>query len=300
MTRFFLLSLFACALAAGRPALARPAIETCEASYRALYGKPVVNVRVVFGYKDTRPGRFVGDRHERLAFVQRILKTCDKGQACGFTRSTQNSDLFVKTIKGPQGKRVRVQLWVAHSSVGSDDQENRRDSLQSWQSRYSADAFFSGLGKADVLFYNGHSRFGGGPDFSPPRLDRAGVVETAFYKDERPGFARTIDVLEAETLLSGRSGKLKLMGLFSCTSSQHFSEDIRFAADVGLLSSHQLMYYADAMESSLAALSGLLEMKCEGELRRSIRAGSPLRAMKVDGFFKKRSAAAQGPLSIRK
>lgn len=292
-----LLTAFAAAVLCSVGALAKApaAAENCEAPYKKLFGKSVVNIRMVFGYKDTRPGRFVGDRHERLAFVQRITQPCSIGQACGFTRSNQNSDLFVKMITGPKGKKVRVQLWIAHSAVGSDDEENRQDPFQSWQSRYTSDAFFGGLGKADIVFYNGHSRFGGGPDFLPPRLGTGNAIQTTFYQEERPGFIKAIDNLETEALMNGKSGKLKMLGLFSCASSQHFSDDIKRTAGIGLLSSHHLMYYADALESSIAALSGLLEMRCEANLRRSIRAGSPLRAMKIDGFFSRKSPSSPVP-----
>ncbi|MCM2282848.1 MAG: hypothetical protein NDI61_13495 [Bdellovibrionaceae bacterium] len=257
--------------------------EECDRFYRALYRKPVINIRVVFGYKDTRPGRFVGDRHERLAFVQRILKPCVNGQACGFTRGPQNTDLFIKMLPQPNGKRTRIQLWVAHSAVGSDDIENRRDPFQNWQSRYASDAFFSGLTKADVVLYNGHSRFGGGPDFTPPRLTPGNGIETSYYQDERPGFAHAIDTLEAEVLLTGRAGRLKMLGLFSCASSQHFSDELKKTAKVGVLSSQHLMYHGDALESSLGALSGLLERQCKSDLANSIRSGQPMRAMNIEG-----------------
>ena len=57
---------------------------------------------MVFGYKDSRPARFVGDRHERLALIQRLTSECSGSQqACGFERSPENSDLFIKSIMGP-------------------------------------------------------------------------------------------------------------------------------------------------------------------------------------------------------
>lgn len=267
---------------------AKPTTKTpsCTSAYDALYSKSVVNVRVVFGYKDTRPGRFVGDRHERIAFVQRITAPCATDQACGFTRSRQNADLFVKSVQGPSGRTTRVQLWVAHSAAGSDDQENRLDPFQHWQSRYASDAFFGGLSKADIVLYNGHSRFGGGPDFEPPVLNADQSIQTQFYRDERPGFSRTMNRLGSliHANVEGGDG-LKVLGLFSCASSQHFSDRIRNVAGIGLLSSRHLMYHGDALESSLAALSGLLERRCKTDLQTRIRGGSPLRAMKVEGLF---------------
>src|SRR5690606_18334478 len=61
---------------------ARPALETalsipeadrknsaCHRAYARLYKNDIVDMRLVFGYKDARPARFVADRYERAAIV---------------------------------------------------------------------------------------------------------------------------------------------------------------------------------------------------------------------------------------
>lgn len=287
--------------------LASTAVADCAKTYRKFYSRPVVNIRIVFGYKDARPARFVGDRHERLAFVQRILEPCppsppspplpssatssadslsssgsSSGQACGFTRSPENADLFFTTIRGPDGKQVKVQLWVANSSVGSDDEANRADPFQIWQSGYARNAFFSGLqGDAEGVFYNGHSRFGGGPDFEPPRLTPAGAVNEPYYKTRRPGLTKTLDIFENHLFSKNKSERLKVLGLFSCASSKHFLEEIRQYSDTKLISSQNLIYHAEALESSLAALSGLLEMRCQGEFNNLLAKSAPGQGLRL-------------------
>ena len=58
---------------------------SCRNAYLKLYGRRSIDVRILFGYKDARPARFVGDRYERALFVADLLKPCAPGQiACGF------------------------------------------------------------------------------------------------------------------------------------------------------------------------------------------------------------------------
>jgi hypothetical protein len=257
----------------------------CTETYRKLFAKPTVNIRIVFGYKDARPARFVGDRHERLAFVQRILRTCEgANQACGFNRDDDNADLFTKEIDGPDGRKVNVRLVVASSSIGSDDASNRQDAYQKWQSGYAERIFLTGIEKADIVFYNGHSRFGGGPDFEVPHLTEAGTVDVSYYRGRRPGFQKIREKLH-ERVAKGEDS-LKLFGLFSCTSSQHFAEEIEAESKgTGLISSRSLIYYTDALDNSLSALSAVLEMRCPREFRAAIRQGQPVNGAVLQGFF---------------
>ena len=263
-----------------------PASAACKTAYRELYGKSVVNMWMLFGYKDTRPARFVGDRHERLAFVQKIVNKCKPGNfACGFERSPKNSDLFLKKIRNIDGKAVTVQLWVVNSSVGSDDQANRENPFQNWQSTYAQKAFSDAIDRADIVFYNGHSRFGGGPDFAPPHLSESGEVDTAYYQNQKPGFTAALESLQKQSFTSSPTGsRLKVLGLFSCSSDQHFTNEIKQYANVGLISSRSLIYYADALDNSIAALSSLLQMRCRNGFNKSLHDGRSPKGMTIEGF----------------
>ena len=255
---------------------AKPELS-CAAITSRIAAQGTLKVRVVFGYKDTRPARFVGDRHERLAFIQRILKPCATGADCGFTRSPKNADLFTKTIpnrsglnfahsktgmsvRADSGSSVKVSLWVVHSSEGSDDQANRSDPMQEWRSRYSQAAFQTGLSDADVVFYNGHSRFGGGPDFAPPHLGLNNHIDANYYTSQQPGITRLLSAIE-----NSKASRAKILGLYSCSSEQHFTSAISNVANLRILASEKLVYYADAIEDSLRNLSSLLKWQCPGE-----------------------------------
>lgn len=228
----------------------------CSAMEKSLYSRDTVKVRMVFGYKDARPARFVGDRHERLAFIEKITAPCssEKETRCGFARSHDNADLFLKKTVVKK-KTHRVLLWVVNSSVGTDDQENRTDPFQKWKSKYAEEAFTGGLRDADVVMYNGHSRFGGGPDFNPPELSSSGTVDPKPYQSARSGLSKMTRAL-------GSSKRLKMLGLFSCSSSQHFNEEIHAASKAGVVSSKVLMYYSDALSQSLSTLEDVLSGHC--------------------------------------
>ena len=238
----------------------------CSLMEKDLDARDTFKVRMVFGYKDARPARFVGDRHERLAFIEKITTACTEKSAalgsgtvlktgvCGFSRSHDNADLFLKKVV-IRKKSHRVLLWVVNSSVGTDDQENRDDPFQKWKSKYAEEAFTSGLHDADVVLYDGHSRFGGGPDFAPPVLGKGDIVDPAPYQTARPGLTKMTRAMVGKS-------RLKMLGLFSCSSSQHFNEEIRRVSSAGILSSKVLMYYSDALSDSLKTLADVLEGRC--------------------------------------
>lgn len=240
---------------------------SCSALKSSLFSKSSIEVRMVFGYKDARPARFVGDRHERLAFIEKLTSPCSgENQACGFYRSIEDADLLTKPVE-IDGRVRAVKLYVVNSSVGSDDEENLSDPFQDWKSNHAETAFLDGLRSSDVVFYNGHSRFGGGPDFTSPKLARDGSVSVSAYKNNRQGLTKLVRALE-----EGRKPKskdyagLKVLGLYSCTSSQHFNRRIRSSSEAGLISSNALMYYSDALDQSVAALNTLLQNRCPKSL----------------------------------
>lgn len=263
--------------------------EACRQTYFAFYRNPQVDIKVVFGYKDARPARFVADRYERMIFIQRLTQKCTgKNLACGFLRSAADADLLTKVIGGPDGKGRTIFLRAIPSSVGPDDEENKIDPFQKWRTRYANLAFLQGLTHADAVIYNGHSRGGGGPDFGPPRLGKDQDVDFGWYRKNEPGLVPIIRTLE------GAPSQLKLLGLYSCASSKHFLDRVRKAKpDLGLITSPKLIYFSDALESSLESVSSLLAMKCEGAFRNSLtKARTRASGAEVSGFFEEENSGS--------
>ena len=265
-----------------RSALYEPPSSRCYQSYHRFYDKEEIRFEILFGYKDARPARFVGDRYERLTLIGQLLSPCPIGEhACGFVRSSYDKDLLEKEILGVDRNPRRIKAYLVNSSIGPDDNSNRKDPFQEWQSRYAKKHFVEGLQTADAVFYDGHSRDGGGPDFSPPKLV-AGHTDYPWYVENTPGLN-----LLTQALLN-TAGHTKLLGLFSCVSSQLFSEKVRMSApDLGLISSPKLIYYADALRVLRSALNALLGMWCENDFTLALQSNSKIQQAELHGFFQK-------------
>jgi hypothetical protein len=133
---------------------------------------------------------------------------------------------------------------------------------------------------ADAVFYNGHSRDGGGPDFSPPRLGPGKHPDYNWYKENRKGLA------EMTSALSQAKAGPKIIGMFSCASNLLFSKRILGAKkNLGLISNEKLLYYSDALQNSLDALSALLAMKCQHDFEAVLSAHSKPAGSHLLGFF---------------
>ncbi|MCB0405052.1 MAG: hypothetical protein KDD51_09715 [Bdellovibrionales bacterium] len=259
---------------------AERAASPCFQTYEELLSDGVLDVRIVFGYKDARPARYVGDRYERAILVEYLLGECRAGFfACGFDRDAEDADLFRKTVRAANGAKVLVRVRVAASSVGPDDEENReRDASQPQQSAYAERVFLDGLKVADVVFYDGHSRDGGGPDFEPPQMLKDDHVNYYWYVLRTPGLSKTVDALKAD------SGKRRLVGVFSCVSDKHFS-DVLLATKKknGLITSPNLIYYTEALRNLIGGLSATIGQFCKHSFAAAVRADES-RSSRLENF----------------
>ncbi len=254
----------------------------CRRAYDRFYRADTIDIRVIFGYKDVRPARFVGDRYEALIFTRYLLARCIPGwHACGFERDTKDPELFRKTIAGPDNRPRNVAVRVTHSSAGPDDRENRADGFQKWRTANASKMFFEGIEKADVVFYNGHSRDGGGPDFAPPHLTANEHVDYTWYTTHRPGFEKLREALAKD------GARVRLLGLFSCASRAHFTREIWQAKpEMATITSERLIYYSDALQAQLGALSALLGRECETGFGHALRAHPEAGNSRLYGFFR--------------
>jgi hypothetical protein len=254
--------------------------QVCDKTYNHFYKNDRTDIRIAFGYKDARPSRFVGDRYEAAWFASYLTAPCQADWfACGFSRDSTDPGLFRKLIVGPEGKARDVRVTLVSSAAGADDDENRNDVFQKWLSERASAAFLDGIEKADAVFYDGHSRDGGGPDFAPPRLAPDKHVDYDWYAKNKPGMGPLLERL-------GKS-QLPLLGFFSCASTGHFMKVIQETnPKVGTITSPKLIYYTDSMKNMLAALSALLGRKCETDFHSSLRAKVEVGDSHLDGFFR--------------
>ena len=241
-----------------QPVGARSSAAVCTSRVRELSQKKTLVIVYVFGYKDTRPARFVGDRYEKLQLVQRLTRSCDDEQyLCEFERSAKDAYIFEKQItRGPETQKIILQL--VSSSASEDDDENRRQPWQEWQSLRARQSLLRGLQQADIVFYNGHSRSGGGPDFAPPVLNRTQEVDYSYYRLEKTQFKILLDALRKS------KAHPTLVGLFSCRAEDLFGSQLEAVNQrVTLLAAPHLISYQEALHDSVYALEAILGNQCE-------------------------------------
>lgn len=258
-----------------------PTSESCLQRYQSLFRNHRLEVWIVFGYKDSRPARYVGDRYEKMVLRRWLLQRCGYGEyACGFVQDSEDGDLLMKETIGPDGNLRPVLVHLTHSSVGPDDDENRKDPFQEWRSQYAESRFATGIKEGNVVFYDGHSRAGGGPDFSPPRTFEGNLVDYSWYSVNRPGVTALLAHLAT-------SSQIQLLGLFSCLSTSHFAKKIlEKKPSLGLITSRKLLYYRDALKQMRRAMDALLGMWCSPTFDPAIEAESKNGTSVVTNFFR--------------
>jgi hypothetical protein len=230
----------------------------CSPTLRSLLKQKDLSIVYVFGYKDARPARYVGDRYERAQLVQKVTAPCVADQLlCNFQRDPEDGYLFHRYLV-QEAETQKIQLQIVGSSATEDDAENRTLSFQKWQSRSAQQALLTGISEADIVLYSGHSRAGGGPDFAPPVLKKASSeVNYAYYQNKRSQFSVLIKAIKKAKKPPA------LLGLFSCKADEHFRKELQgLNKGISLLAAPHLISYQEALDSSVQAMEALLKMDC--------------------------------------
>jgi hypothetical protein len=256
-------------------------LHVCADKYADLYKNRKLNVSIFFGYKDARPARFVADQYEKIQLIDRMLKQCGIGQKLCDFRWESSTDSYLKKIKVKAGYSVDVEFKIFSSSVSPDDDKNQTANYQLWVSESVKNQFKAHLRNADIVFYSGHSRSGGGPDFFPPLLSKTNMVKMDPYKESRDGLKHMVQSLKESGV-----NRLKLLGLFSCISETYFIDELSKAQPrLGFITSKDLLYQADSFRNLVNSAEAILEEKCEEEFNQSLNNQDPLRGSQIIKFF---------------
>ncbi len=258
----------------------------------------VLDIRYNLGYFDDSTGKAISwagwnwgyspsaDEGVFQAWRSVLKESCPNNtrHLCGFTEVSSANEIVRdgKTLLTKraeiQGRIVDVRITLTHASASPIFLDNigSLSLRQQHLSQISEDAYFTGIGSADIAFYNGHSRDGGGPDFHPPRLNSAKKPNyDGYYRVHRAGITRLINEL--------KKGPRKdtVIGLFSCDSKLHFERR--------LLANNQMqkmiltlpgIHYFDALNATTGYLEGLLRGSCGARLESFAKAEKRI----ADGF----------------
>lgn len=235
--------------------------RSCPADYRRqLPSSGPLRISIFYGYEN------FGDRTFDLVNSQamaRVLQEKCQGpaQVCGFkiSRKTATQTQLTKTVGG---QAVTINLYA--SSLTSFDNQNMNPDDKFWEQRKRSQAikahFYQELQASDVVFYGGHSRLGGGPSFEGQTLAQIGF-NYLFKLPLRP-------ILDA---VSARPTKLKVLGLFSCSSNKYYRTEFERAnPNLSLIVSHDEIESGEAEQMTIGALNSLLARKCAPEVKASL------------------------------
>ena len=231
-------------------------------------------VGVTLGYSDTADEKMdlVMDGWLMRKVTYHLTKPCEyQGQGfCDF-RIVRDGDggpsLYERRLVGPNGDEVSVDFWLMSSSYSEFDSENQGlyRSQQKDKSERARSFFEWTLNTADAVFYEGHSRDGGGPDFAPPRTRSNGKVDYPWYRKNQPGLKFLLGALK-----KAQAPNL-YFGLFSCSSEKHFRKSLSpFFANTKMILSTKVISAEKTKESLLTALESLLNFECPEDMRTRI------------------------------
>lgn len=245
-------------------------LQKCQEKMRRLYKDNVANIHLFMGYGDAGGKPPVAtDAIERAYLVQKLYAVCGV-EPCGFRADPKNANHLSKSL--PEGKKIVVKIYT--SALSDRDDLNRKNPKQAEHTKWMNEKFKTTLGSSEAVFYMGHSRDGGGPDFGPPVLDANGHTNYAWYRKHKPGLKMIQENM--------KKGTPELYGSFSCDSLKHFAAPIRKVnPDVIYFGTTRLAYYnytskvvnkvtlpdritnSEAIDSTLLAIGGVANQKCE-------------------------------------
>lgn len=269
----------------------------CQLRYGGLLQDGTLDIRIALGYFDWTTGgnvhysgRSFGlspsmDIGAFEALRDLLMSSCyGKLRFCGFRADPQNRSLLTKEVQ-IHGRRIQARVDIQFASATEYYSENvgRYREQQKQRTRYVENFFSKALNEADAVFYFGHSRNGGGPDFAPPvfagssnKVDYAG-----YYKPKKPGFNRMLSSLNS----SGR--KAPVIGLMSCASRSHFlKRTLAAAPDSGVITSLDVLNVDEVYTAMIGAVDALLRGQCQKSFYQSLRmTAENQKYITMDGMF---------------
>ncbi|WP_413289437.1 hypothetical protein [Bdellovibrio sp. HCB337] len=254
--------------------------EKCQSRYERILNDGVIDIRIIIGYFDWTTGSQIYSSGRNYGYspsidpgayraLREIITSRCPGEAefCEF--SADGPYKYSKSVIN-QGRRYLARVEIVFASVSEYYSANtgRYSSEQQQRSQAALAAFNSALKNADAVFYFGHSRNGGGPDFNPP-IFKPGtnkVDYSGYYKPQRPGYRKLISVL------SSSDRKPSILGLMSCDSRDHFLSGLKKVAPrMGVISSKDVLKVDGVYTALIGASDAILRGQCQRGFLESIR-----------------------------
>ncbi len=253
--------------------------QVCAPVFAKAFAKNELDIRYALGYFDDSTGNDIvwdGKNYGKSASLdieiffairENLMKPCQGNRVtCGFREHGDPENgkaIYTKNIN-LLGRNIEVFLTMTYASASNNYQRNKTElrDRQSFLTAQSDDNLFGGLTKADIIFYNGHSRNGGGPDFNPPILDSKDHTDyDGYYKVKRPGIKRALEAIKKNP------NQGLIYGSFSCFSASHFQKALTTTAPkIRMILSSDTIDYLQSLKASMGYLEGLMQGRCGEDL----------------------------------
>jgi hypothetical protein len=240
-----------------------------------LKNRRVLNIGVALGYSD------LTDEHIDLVTDGFTLNTLNKNLTnrcvyenqgfCAFNLidgGENQVNHFTRELKSPDGDDITVNIYTMNSSysIGNYDNKTKFKDLQDLKTQTAKNFYAWALTNTDVVFYEGHSRDGGGPDFAPPRPTRSGTVNYAWYHAHKPGLKFLLSALDST------QDRPMAIGLFSCASKGHFLKSLqKHSPESKLILSTKVVEAYKTKMGLMRTLESILNFECDSDLKARIR-----------------------------
>jgi hypothetical protein len=238
----------------------------------------VLNIAIALGYSDLTDEHFdlVTDGYTLNTIHSHLTSPCVyEGQGfCEFDLIEGDEHQvyhFSRSLINDSGENITVNIYTVNGSYSNNNSENKTiyKELQNTQTKIAKDFYGWALATSDMVFYEGHSRDGGGPDFAPPRQNRAGTVDYSWYHANKPGLKYLLSNLDTA------QKKPMTVGLFSCASRTHFLKKLKqHSPNSKLILSTKVVEAGKTKLGLLKTLESVLNFECDGDLKARIRESS--------------------------
>lgn len=243
----------------------------CERQYLERIKAPgVLNIAVALGYSDTTDKglNLVTDGWLQETLVTQLTKACAYPSQgfCEFKvqhADPQEVQLYTRELTLNDKTTLLVNVYTMNSSYDMSHKDNLTTYKNEQRIKTEKAQNFYGwaIHNMDVVFYEGHSRNGGGPDFSPPVSARNGKVNYPWYQKNKPGLKFLLNQLEQVNEAP------MIFGLFSCASQPHFQNKIsKYFSNSNTIMSTKVVSAHYTKEALLYSLESVLNFECANQL----------------------------------
>jgi hypothetical protein len=193
----------------------------CQNFFKSFKDKKTIKIGIFFGYVNEKNFALDGILASTLEkYLTSPCLTSEMNFVCGFSKIAADQSKYSKNVTWTDQTQRKVEVDLQFPALTISDLENRKLlSAQNTNSENVRQNFFTALKTLDVVIYDGHARYGWGPDFFPEKMLNRLESDDKFYQKNLKGIKDLVNALDART-----DGPLPFLVLNSCLSEQYMHD----------------------------------------------------------------------------